>query len=174
MSEHSHGKMRPSLPRSSDLAAVPEAEQRPTEGRDASGRFTSGNPWAPGAKWRSLIAEGLGRELEGKAGELGRRAHRLFRAFLADLPVDCATVRSLVAQRARAATLADAYARRGAELGLDSPEGSAALAEALKWDQRAERLAVSSLDVATKLAAVGKRKVIDVHAEVAKAFGGKP
>lgn len=174
--EQSHGAARPTLPRSSDLATVPEAERVPTEGRDANGRFASGNPWAGGAKWRSLIAEGLGRELEGKAGELGRRAHRLFRAFLADMPVDCANVRSLVAQRARAAALADAYALRGAELGLDTTEGGKALSEALKWDQRAERLAVTALDVATKLAVQAKRRHIDVHADVVAAFGteGEP
>ena len=172
MSERSHGKMRPSLPRASDLATVPEADEAPTAGRDASGRFASGNPWAAGAKWRSLVAEGLGRELGGKAGELGRRAYRLFRVFLADLPTDNATVRSLVAQRARAATLADAYATRGAELGMETDAGAAALGEALKWDQRAERLAVTTLDVATKLAGK-RRKVIDVHAEAARVFGGK-
>jgi hypothetical protein len=167
--EQSHGKARPTLPRSRELA-TPEAGASRTEGRDAHGRFTSGNPWAPGAKWRALIAEGLGRELPGQAGGLGRRAYRLFRAFLADLPADCASVRSLVAQRARAVALADAYAERGAELGVATPEGAAALAEALKWDQRAERLAVTSLDVSTKLAAK-QRKAIDVHASVVEAFG---
>jgi hypothetical protein len=158
MSERSHGAMRPSLPRSSDLATVAEPVASPTAGRDAQGRFAAANPWAAAAKWRSLIAEGLGRDLEGQAGELGKRAYRLFRAFLADLPVDCATVRSLVAQRARAATLADAYARRGQELGLDNPLGAAALAEALKWDARAERLTISSIDVANRMLAVAKKR----------------
>jgi hypothetical protein len=89
--------------------------------------------------------------------------------FLADLPVDCASVRSLVAQRARAATLADAYACHGALLGLDTAQGAAALAEAHKWDQRAERLAVTSLDVATRLAGKAGRKVIDVGAALSEA-----
>jgi hypothetical protein len=168
--ERSHGKARPTLPRSRELAAAEAVESR-TEGRDAHGRFTSGNAWAPGAKWRALIAEGLGRELPGEAGVLGRRAYRLFRAFLADLPIDCASVRSLVAQRARAVALANAYAERGAEFGIATGDGAAAMAEALKWDARAERLAVTSLDVATKLAA-RLRKTIDTHAAVVEAFGG--
>lgn len=167
--ETSHGKARPTLPRASDLTAPDPAPDR-TAGRDASGRFTSGNPWAPGAKWRHLVAEGLGRHLEGAAGELGRTAYRLYRAFLADLPTDCASVRSLVAQRARAVALADAYARRAAELGLESTNGMAAASEALKWDARAERLAVTSLDVSSKLAAT--RKPIDAHATVLETFGG--
>lgn len=167
----SHGKARTELPRAAELPAI-EAERDPTEGRDAQGRFASGNPWAPGAKWRALIADGLGRELDGKAGEMGRRAYRLFRAFLADLPCDCASVRSLVAQRARAVALADAYAARGAELGMNTTEGAAALSEAQKWDQRAERLAVTSLDVSTKLA--GKqRKAIDATPWL-KSKGGDP
>jgi len=168
--EHSHGAARPTLPRSGDLATVPAAEHSRTEGRDAHGRFTSANPWSGASKWRALVSEGLGRDLEGKAGELGRRAHRLYRAFLADLPIDCATVRSLVAQRARAAALADSYALRGAELGIDTSDGAAALAEAHRWDQRAERLAVTSLDVATKLAGPArKRPVIDLGKAIAEA-----
>lgn len=167
----SHGKARTEMPRASELPVI-ETERDPSEGRDAGGRFTSANPWAPGAKWRALIADGLGRDLEGNAGTLGKRAYRLFRAFLNDLPCDCASVRSLVAQRARAVALADAYAARGAELGLASEEGAAAFSEAQKWDARAERLAVTSLDVSTKLA--GKKgQVIDVHAEVERAFGRK-
>jgi len=171
--EQSHGAARPTLPRSSDLTTVPEPVVSPSAGRGPDGRFAAANPWAAGAKWRSLIAEGLGRDLEGQAGELGKRAYRLYRAFLADLPCDCASVRSLVAQRARAAVLADAYARRGQELGLDHPLAGQAFSEAIKWDARAERLAVTSLDLSTKLSLVARRrKPADIHAEIAAAFGG--
>lgn len=168
----SHDAARTELPRSSELAA-PEAERDRTEGRDAAGRFTSGNPWAPGAKWRSLIAEGLGKDLEGGAGELGKRAYRLFRAFLADLPCDCASVRSLVAQRARAVALADFYGKVGAKAGPHTEKGREWLGEALKWDQRAERLAISSQDVSTRLAAAAAKRPIDVHGQVLEAFGRK-
>jgi hypothetical protein len=185
--EQSHGAARATLPRSSDLTEAGAGRDR-TEGRDPQGRFTSRNPWAPGTKWRALIAEGLGRELEGKAGELGRRAYRLFRAFLADLPCDCASVRSLVAQRARAVALADAYAARGAELGILTSEGLEALQQAARWDARAERLAVTSWDVSTVAAKAARsrhpKKVIDLlearageylaEAEAAASGGGEP
>jgi hypothetical protein len=173
MTKLSNGAMRPSLPHSSDLATVPHPVVSPTVGRDHAGRFASANPWAGAAKWRSLIADGLGRDLPGEAGELGKRAYRLFRSFLADMPVDCASVRSLVAQRARAAALADRYATLGMTLGEATEAGTAALAEALKWDARAERLAVTSLDIATKLAVVARKHPIDAHAEVVATFGRK-
>jgi hypothetical protein len=169
--EQCRGKARPTLPRSSDLAVVASVVDTKT-GRDAQGRFTSDNPWRGQNKWRSWISEGLGRDLPGEAGVIGKRAHRLYRSFLDDLPVDCASVRSLVAQRARAAALADRYAIRGAELGESTPEGAACLESALRWCQRAERLAVTSLDVANKLVLVAaKHAPTDIHANVRDAFG---
>ncbi|MEY4514654.1 MAG: hypothetical protein RLZZ450_6776, partial [Pseudomonadota bacterium] len=57
MTKLSNGTVRPSLPHSSDLATVPHPVVSPTEGRDASGRFASANPWAGAAKWRALIAD---------------------------------------------------------------------------------------------------------------------
>jgi hypothetical protein len=169
--EMSKGKARTVLARSADVAVVESVVDR-AAGRDGSGRFSRGNPWAGQSKWRSLISEGLGRDLPGEAGAIGRRAHRLYRAFLSDLPVDCASVRSLVAQRARAAALADRYAIRGAELGETTPEGLAMMEQSRLWDLRAERLSVTSLDLANKLMVVAlKRKPDDVHATVASAFG---
>lgn len=168
----SHDVARTELPRSSELATVPEPERTRTEGRDGSGRFTSGNPWAPGAKWRSLIAEGLGRHLTGGAGKIGKRAYRLYRAFLADMPCDSATVRSLLAERARAQALADFYAELGLRTGPHKPEGLAHLAESRLWGQRSERLAVTALDVSTRLARVAREKPIDAHAAAVEAFGG--
>jgi hypothetical protein len=174
MSERSHDKMRPSLPRSRDLPAAIEPAPNPTEGRDQLGRFTSNNPWAPGARWRQLIAEGLGRGVELQsdvARKVSRTAYRYFRSFLRDLPIDCATTRALVAQRARAAALADFYGLRAAELELTSEQAIEAAAQALKWSQHAERLAVTTLDIATRLTkAVRARKPIDAHAEVARRF----
>jgi hypothetical protein len=169
--EDSHGAARPTLPRSRNLATVESVPSR-TKGRDANGRFASGNPYSGEAKWRSLMARTLGRDLQGEAGKLAQEAYRHYRAYLADLPCDCASVRSLVAQRARAATLAARYALRGMELGETTELGAQCLAEALKWDQRAERLAVTSLDVSSKLVAVAKaRKPDDVHAKVLDVFG---
>lgn len=170
--EQSHGAARPTLPRSSDLTAVPEqvpATER-TQGRDAKGRFLPGNAAGRGRHATRAIARHLGTELEGEAGELGREAAILFRAFLGDLPCDCHSVRSLVVQRARAAVLTARFARHASEQGLDTEAGRAALAESLRWDQRAERLAVTSMDISTRLARAAAAKPIDVHVAVADAF----
>jgi hypothetical protein len=75
-----------------------------------------------------------------------------------------------VAARARAAVLAARFARKAAEVGLDTPEGAKALAQSVSLDQRAERLAVTSLDISARLAGkVGARKVIDLGAVLAEA-----
>jgi hypothetical protein len=160
--ERSHGRARPTLPRSSDLTE-PLTVGEPSDSRASDGRFAAGNQLATGRGWKHSIARSLGRDLAGEAGELGAEAYALYRAFLADLPCDCASVRSLVAQRARAAVLAARYARRAGEVGIDTADGATALDAAAKWDQRAERLAVTSLDVSTRLATAARaRPVIDL------------
>lgn len=169
--EYCRGKARPTLPRLGDLAVVIPAAI-PSTPRTADGRFAPGPSADRGEnRVRELIADGLGRDLEGTAGELGRLAVRLYRGLLRDLPCVSTSVRSLVAQRARAATLADAYARRGADLGLDHPLAAQCFDQARLWCARAERLAVTSLDISNKLAAVARSKPIDVHAGVRDAFG---
>lgn len=169
--ERSKGKLRPTLPRSSDLAGV-NAAGEPLAARGPGGLFAPGNSVGAGAAWKYAIGAALGAERAGDAGKLGKEAYRLYRAFMRDLPCDCASVRQLVAQRARAAAFSAYYANKAGELGLTSELGMQANAEALKWDARAERLAVTSLDVSTKLAAT--RKPIDAHAAVLEAFGSKP
>lgn len=167
--ERSHDALRPTLPRASDLPADFPARD-PSAGRDASGRFASGNGIGRGRHWVRTIARSLGVELAGEAGELGREAWVLYTAFLRELPTDCASVRQLVAARARAAVLSARYARRAAELGLDTPEGAEAIQRATSLDQRAERLAVTSLDIATRLAASSRRsQVIDLGRVIAEA-----
>jgi hypothetical protein len=167
--EHSHGRARPTLPRSSDLPVeVPGRDPAPN--RDAQGRFKSGNGIGYGRHWKRTIALMLGAELEGEAGEVGREAWVLYRGLLSELPCDSASVRQLVAARARAAVLAARFARKAAEVGLDTPEGAKALAQSVSLDQRAERLAVTSLDISARLAGkVGARKVIDLGAVLAEA-----
>lgn len=177
MPERSNGAMRPSLPQSYELPAVIEPDPNRTEGRDAMGRFAGPNPWAAGARWRQLIAEGLGKHTEHSspvARELSRRAYRYFRSFLRDLPIDSATTRALTAQRARAAALADFYGLRAAELELTSPEALKAAEQAAKWCQRAERLAVTTLDIATRLAAVDRALHANpLHRQILDAGDGK-
>lgn len=180
--ERSHGKARPTLPRSSDLtpvATVPE----PSEGRGEQGRFAKGNRIAQGQRWKASIRKLLGRDAAvGEADALAREAWRLYLALLRELPHDGPSVRMLAALQAREAALAARWANRASELGLDSEGGQHADDRAMKHGQRAERLAVTALDVSTRLA--GARKparppvlaAIDAEAErlMAERSGGTP
>lgn len=171
--EQSHGRARPTLPRSGDLPAVPAEHERSRQ-RDAKGRWVAGNAGGNGRGWRAAVAKMIGRELKGEAAPLARESFRMYRALLAELPHDGAQVSSLVASRARSAVVAARYFARAAELGLDTDEGRAALELSMRLDQRAERLAVTALDVATRLATADrKRRPEDAHAGVVEAFGVK-
>ncbi len=155
--ERSNGKARPTLPRSSDLARVEGVDVR-KGGRDAQGRFLPRNGAAAGKGWRSLIRRSLGTEATTPAVErLMREARALHTAFMRELPFAGAQVTSLSAARARWTALSAYYANRAAELGLESDEARAALELAMRLDQRAERLAVTCLDVATALARAQRR-----------------
>jgi hypothetical protein len=170
---HSHGKARTELPRSSELpATVPQLER--TQGRTAKGTFAAGHGLSYVKSWHLRMAEQLGTELEGEAGQLAREAYRMYRAFLRELPCTSASINALVAQRARAGVLAAFLARSATEAGLGTPDGERRLAQAATWDARAERLAVTSLDLSTRAAMLAaKRKPNDAHARVLDAFGRK-
>lgn len=170
--EKSHDKARPSLPRSSDLAAVPAVDERPRQ-RDSNGRWTAGNAGGIGRGWRAAIRKMVGRDLKGDDAEpLARESFRMYQALLAELPHTGAQVSSLVAARARSAVMSARYAARAAELGLDSVEGMRALEVSMRLDARAERLCVTAIDVSTKLAAAdrkGNRSVAALHAQILNA-----
>jgi len=169
--EHSHGKARPTLPRSRELAVLP-TDGKPNRSRDARGRFTGLDSPSNGRGWKQLIGRMAGRELKGEAAELGRAAWRLYLAQLEELPHTGPNVRSLVAAQARSAILSARYAQRAAELGLDTLAGRAALDMSAKLDARAERLAVTALDIAIRLAKAQRAgRVVDAHARVLEAFG---
>lgn len=152
--ERSHDKMRPSLPRSRELPAVlPTAPERPRQ-RDAHGRFTPGNHASLGRGAKAALRRLLGRGndiADADAAQLARDAERLFAATLAELPSDGATVRQLAASFARHSALQGFWAARAAELGLSSDEAVKAEEHASKHGARAERLAISMLDVASRL-----------------------
>jgi hypothetical protein len=171
MSETSHGKARPSLPRSNELAAV-QSERDPLEGRDATGRFAPGNPISQGQRWKASIKKLLGRGATNEqAQSVAREAFRLYLAVMRELPSDGATARMLAALQARHAALAAHYTNQAAEAGLDTEAGKELLELASKHGQRAERLAVTCLDVATKHAIAKKHKPGNVHRNVLDAFG---
>jgi len=153
--ELSHGKARPTLPRSSDLASVPQTVHEPSRGRDAQGRFTSANAAAIGRGAKAAVRRLLGRGAElsdPQARAVALDAERLFGATLRELPSDGPTVRQLVALYARHAALAAFWSAQASTVGLGSPEGIDAQEQATKHGTRAERLAVTMLDVATRIA----------------------
>ena len=158
MSERSHGPhLRPSLPRSSDLAAIP-TDGVPSGKRAAGGRFALGNQDASGKGWKSILRQQVTGPLKGEAEPLAREAYALYRALIQELPCDSPGVRQLVAARARAAVLSARYALLAAERGYETLEGVAALEMSTRLCQRAERLAISSLDVSTKLAVAARKR----------------
>ncbi len=155
--ETSHGKARPTLPRSSDLAVV-DTVPNPSEGRAPFGRFAPGNRIAQGQRWKASIRKLLGRgATSAEAEALARESFRLYLALLRAMPSDGPSVRTLVALQARHVVLAARWANRAAELGFDSDEGIAADERALRHGQRAERVAVTALDVATRVATAKRR-----------------
>lgn len=156
--EQSHGRARPTLPRSSELA-TPDTARDPRQGRTAGGHFAAGNRVGLGARWKASVKKLLGRSAtEGTALIVQRDAWRVYLATLRALPSDAAPVRSLVALHARHVAVAGYFTDLGAEKGLDTPEGLACLDIASKHGQRAERLAVTALDIATKLAVSDRGK----------------
>lgn len=171
--EQSHGKARPTLPRSSDLAPV-ETVRDPSEGRTEGGRFAAGNRTAVGAKWKNACKKLLGSyasENPEGAAQVARDSWRLFTAAIRELPSDGAQVRQLAALAARHAAMSAFFTARAAERGLDTPDGIAFGNLASHHGQRAERLTVTTLDVATKMAARSSSKSIEATvAEQQRAF----
>lgn len=154
--ERSHGRARPTLPRLSDVPTTGTAPER-DEGRTADGRFGSGNAVARGRGWKRAIRKLLGHVGDDPlASNVAEHAWRLYAAFLRELPHDGPSVRALVAQRARHEALSGFWTDVAASLGMTTEAGIAATDRATAHGQRAERLSVTSLDTAVKLAAARK------------------
>jgi hypothetical protein len=175
--ERSHGKARPTLPRSSDLndRRPPETDDKPNGQRGPGGRFAKGNAIAVGHGWRKAIRKMLGRAGEGIEQEdmrqLTRESWRVYRAFMQELPHDGAQVSSLVASRARHSVLSAHLVGLAAEAGLSTEKGMKLLELSTKFDQRAERLCVTAMDVAERLAAAERqRRTKNPHDELLAVF----
>ncbi|HEY6460547.1 MAG TPA: hypothetical protein VIY73_10370 [Polyangiaceae bacterium] len=148
MMERSHGKMRPSLVRASDLEPGVSAPKPPT-GRDAGGHFAPGNRASVGARFTATIKKSLGsKAATGEALIVARDARRLFGHTLASLPSDAPPVRALLAIYSRHAALHAYYTVKAEALGLDTDAGLALLAVADRQSQRAERVLVTCHDLA--------------------------
>lgn len=154
--EKSHGRARPTLPRASDLRPV-ESERKPTDGRGPDGRFAPGNRHSVGAGFKrtakKLLGPGSGSDEE---AVVRRDAWRVFVATMNAMPSDAPPVRSLVGLHARHVALAALYTAKAAAIGLDTPKGLEFQAAADRQSQRAERVLVTALDVAAKLASKAK------------------
>lgn len=156
MSENSHGKVRPSLPRLRDVKTVDAAPKRMGE-RDANGRFVPGNKAGTGRGYKMAIAKSLDAPVDDPtAVMLVRRANSIYTSTLRTLPSDDPMTRSLTSLFAWEATMAAHCAARAWEVGIDSPAGMKLQEQATKHGQRAERLTVTILDVSSKLASTAR------------------
>ncbi len=140
--------MLPTLPRSSDLHEVGTVPPR-SDGRDASGRFGSGNRASSGAHFKRSIRKSLGdRATEGDVRVVASDARRVFVQTLRSMPSDAPPVRSMVVLHARALALHGFFTVKAELAGLDSDRGIELLKIADDQSKRAERLLVTALDVA--------------------------
>ena len=99
------------------------------------------------------IAKLLGRDIADPiAARVAADAFRTYSAELRELPHDGPIVRSLAAQHAHHVALAGFWAAQAFDLGLTSAEGILAQGRCLQHGQRAERLSVTLLDVAGRMA----------------------
>lgn len=167
MIERSHGKARPTLPRSSDLQTVPTVAD-PVRSRDERGRASAGNDLARGRGWKQALRKMLGKgATDVEAIAVADDAWRLFVGALAELPHDGQNVRALVMRKARHEALSAYWSARASLLGLSSVAGIEAEDRATAHGQRAERLTISAIDVATRLAKVRRPDEINPHDQLA-------
>ena len=161
--ERTKGKLRPSLPRASDLVEPAPAAEKPTDGRGPDGRFAAGNRASLGARFTHAIRQSLGRAGDGAALVVARDARRVFGHVLASLPSDAPPVRALLAVYARHQALHAYYTVCAERLGLDTTEGLKLLEVADRQSQRAERVLVTCHDLA-RVHAARRADVTDPHA----------
>jgi hypothetical protein len=160
--ERSHGKLRPSLVRVSDLEPTDTAP-KPTDARGPDGRFAVGNRAARAARFTHTIRKALGsKAATGEALIVARDARRVFGHVLASLPSDAAPVRALLSIYARHTALHAYFTLRAEAEGLDTPKGLELLAVADRQSQRAERVLVTCHDLARVHAEEAKRRAPEV------------
>lgn len=149
---HEHGKARPQPPRSKNLPAVLTVGD-PRQGRDANGRFAPGNGVATERGIRALLKRQLGKHATDEdVQSLYRETRIQFLAELARMPSSAPQVQRDLCARARWSALSARYAAQAAAIGLDTPDGQKLIELAMKLDARAERLGVTALDIAERLA----------------------
>lgn len=159
--EKSHGKARPTLPRSGELRPAREAAGKPTGERDAHGHFAAGNAVGRNARFKHTIRKALGTKDAGATVDVKvvtRDAMRVFSHVLAALPSDAPPVRVLVSMHARHVALNAYFTAKAEEAGLTTPTGLRLLDVADRQSQRAERVLISAQDLARVCAAEQQRR----------------
>lgn len=170
----SHGKMRPSLPRSADLAALANVPDK-RQPRDARGRLLKGSALAAGKGWKRAIAKAMRTEgLEGDAALVANDARKLFLGALRELPSSGALVRTNAYGHAREAALAGYFDAKANEAGLDTERGHALIERASHHRQLAMRLSVVVIDVAARMALTEREKPRDWAKEFQAAAAASP
>ena len=168
--ERSRGKARPTLPRASDLQPVGTAPD-PSEGRNTTGRFAKGNQLSRGSGTKHVVTKALSvAGLQADVALVVADCRKLFSGALRELPSSGSIVRSNAYGYAREASLAGYYDTKANEAGLDTERGMMLADRATHHRQRAERLGVTTVDLATRLAATQRLpRPIDVETRFAAA-----
>jgi hypothetical protein len=166
--------MRPSLPRSADLAALANVPHK-RQPRDARGRLLKGSALAAGKGWKRAIAKAMSTEgLEGDAALVANDARKLFLGALRELPSSGALVRTNAYGHAREAALAGYFDAKANEAGLDTEKGQALIERASHHRQLAMRLSVVVIDVAARMALTEREKPRDWAKEFQAAAAASP
>lgn len=157
--EHSHGKARPTLPRAADLPVPPPAPDR-RQGRDNKGRFAAGHRQSARSRgWRRAIAQlSAGQLKTDDQVKLANDSGTLYRATLATMPCEGPLTNPIAAEHARTAVLSAHFAGAAIAAGVTTAKGRQLLELSLKLGQRAERTAVTLLDLTTRLAEAERKR----------------
>lgn len=152
VAERSHGRPYRGSKRSRDLRLV-ETVGEPSGSRGTGGRFAKGNGIGKNRGIKAQLRRSLGRDATNPVVErLAREMRVLENGLRGDLPSARPSVLLLVQARATWTVLVPHLTTLALDAGVNTEAGRAYLELALKLDARAERLAITSLDLATTLA----------------------
>lgn len=163
MIRRSHSKARPELPRRAELRVVAPSKD-PKEGRDGGGRFAPRNKHSADRGWRTAATRLLGRDVPDPVmRRVSEDMRRLHGAVLREVPAsDSVIVRTLAAQWAQVSAACSYWGAVAIDKGLSSAEGIAAAERSRVFGQRSERVAVSLLDLGSRMASAEKPGAHDV------------
>lgn len=145
--ELSKGKVRPMLPRPSDIeASEPRTGQERLDGRNPDGTARFRNQLALGRGWKSRIRRAVAHvagDIGADAANIQSSAEVVYRALLSDAPQSGPLVRMNAASCALEFALAEYLHGRALAAGLLTIDGEKLEGRAAQHRQRAERLSVT-------------------------------